>query len=145
MAGLRSRTSANNAISGSTSTGRATAAAGSFRQKGSNTPASIPAAIPSGISATARPSGFISPVSRIIAPASTKAPTPCAMVSPSVAAISAAPGVDQASTTGTRLCQDSSAEPAALPSEIARTQEAVCAGVAPSAAAAASTSAMVEP
>ena len=62
-----------------------------------------------------------------------------------MAAISAAPGVDQASTTGTRLCQLSQADPAALPRQIASTQLAVCPGLAPSAAAAASTSAMVEP
>jgi hypothetical protein len=67
------------------------------------------------------------------------------MSSPEVAATSAAPGVDQASTTGT-LCQvDSTAAPTALARQIASTQLAVWLGLAPTAAAAARTSAMVDP
>ena len=68
-----------------------------------------------------------------------KAPTPSAREMPDVAAISAAPGVDQARTTGTRDLKERSAEPAALPSDTARSQLAACDGVAPSAVAAAST------
>ncbi len=52
---------------------------------------------------TSRPSGFIAEVSISKTPQSTKAPTASAMLIPVVAAISAAPGVDQASTIGTRL------------------------------------------
>jgi hypothetical protein len=68
-----------------------------------------------------------------------KAPIPSASVMSDVAAISAAPGVDQARTTGTRDCQERRADPAALPSDTARSQLAACAGVAPSAVAAART------
>ena len=74
-----------------------------LRQKGRRTPASIAAATPSGIMATRRPSGLIAPVRMTSTPASAKAATACAMLVPLVAASSAAPGVDQASTTGTRV------------------------------------------
>ena len=128
-AGFASRTSAKTASIGSTSAGAVSAAAAPFSTKGSSTPASIPPAIPSGISATARPRGRIAPVSAISRPATTKAPTACGIVRPEVAATSAAPGVDQASTTGTRCQLDSSADPTALPRQTASTQLAVCAGI----------------
>ena len=105
----------------------------------------MPAATPSGISATARPKGLMTPVSAIKMPASTKAATASASVTPWVAAIRAAPGVDQASTTGTFVVIDKSAEPMALAKQTASTQLAVCSGLAPTAVAADSTSAMVEP
>ena len=57
---------------------------------------------------------------------------------PPVAAISAAPRVDQARTTGTFDHEDKSAEPKALPGDTANRQFAACAGVAPRAVAAAS-------
>ncbi len=68
----------------------------------------------------------------------TKAPTPSAKLMPWVAAMRAAPGVDQARTTGIFACQERRAEPTALPRLMARSQLAVCSGVAPSAVAAAS-------
>ena len=58
---------------------------------------------------------------------------------PPVAAISAAPRVDQARTTGTFDQEDKSAEPKALPSDTANRQLAACADVAPRTVAAAST------
>ncbi len=145
MAGLARRTSRKRPTIGSTRPGSAAAAGPSLRQKGKSTPASIPAAIPSGISAISRPSGRSTPLNAISAPARRNAPTPSAMVMPLVAAISAAPGVLQARTTGTRAQALSSALPAALARQIASTQLAVWAGVASRAAAAASTSTMVEP
>ena len=74
-----------------------------------------------------------------------KAPTASWMSMPEVAAMRAAPGVDQARTTGTRVPQLRTAEPSPLATETAATHDAVCAASAPTAAAAASTSAMVEP
>ena len=144
-AGSHSRTSANTATIGNTSPGAASAAPAPRRQNGSNTPASIAAAIPSGIAATSRPKGRTAAVSATNPPASTKAPTASGIVTPVVAAISAAPGVDQASTTGTRFHADSQAEPTALASDTASTQLAVCPASAPTAKAAASTNAMVDP
>ena len=58
---------------------------------------------------------------------------------PPVAAVSAAPGVDEARNTGSFNHQDKSAEPKALPSDTANRQFAACAAVAPRAVAAAST------
>ena len=58
---------------------------------------------------------------------------------PWVAAISAAPGVDQAVSTGRRYHSDSSRLLAPMPRPRAQIQEAVCAGVAPKAWAAAKT------
>ena len=103
------------------------------------------AAMGSGMAAIIRPSGRMAPVARISVAARRNAPTPCAMLRPVLPAISAAPGVDQASTTGLRVQKLRPAEPAALARLMARTQESVSSGLAPSAAAAARTSAMVPP
>ena len=130
---------------GRISTGAACIAAIPLRQKGKSTPASIAAAIPSGMAAIKRPKGRKVPVSKIRPAARTKAPTACGMVTPVVAAINAAPGVDHARTTGTRAHVERTAEPMALATLTARTQLAVCSGLAPTAAAAANTSAIVEP
>ena len=65
------------------------------------------------------------------------------MLTPADAAISAAPGVDHASTTGILTHPLSVAEPMALTRQMENIQLAVCAGVAPNAAA--NSSAMVEP
>lgn len=67
------------------------------------------------------------------------------MVTPVEAAIRAAPGVDQANTMGMRVHRLRPAEPMPLATLTAATQEAVCMGVAPTAAAAARTRAIVEP
>ena len=114
-------------------------------QNGSSTPASMPEAMPGGIALTARLNGGSAPVSAISAPQATNAPTASLIEMPLEAAISAAPGVDQASTIGIRFQVLSKAEPMALPKQIAATHEAACTGLAPTACAAASTSAMVEP
>ena len=113
--------------------------------KGRSTPASIAAATAAGIAPTARESAGTAPVSAMSPPARMKAPTASWMSIPEVAAMSAAPGVDQASTTGTRVPQLRAAEPRPLATDTAATQDAVCAASAPTAAAAASTSAIVEP
>ena len=144
-AGFHSRTIPYTPMIGATIAGRATACAGTRRQNGSSTPPSIAAAMPRGIIPISRPKGPISPVRKISAPASRNAPTAPAMECPVEAAISAAPGVDQASTTGMRWVYDKNADPTALAMQTAKTQDAVCAGVAPTAAAAASTRAMVDP
>jgi hypothetical protein len=78
-------------------------------------------------------------------PARTKAPAASGKVTPSVAMTRAAPAVDHARTTGWRVHQLRAALPRPLASDTARTQEAVCAGLAPTATAAASTRASVEP
>ena len=90
------------------------------------------------------------PVSTTSAADSRNAPTASAIVTPVVAAIRAAPGVDHARTTGTRVRQLSQALPSALAMQTANTQLAVCSAMAPTAVAATAvaadrTSAMVEP
>ena len=145
IAGLRNRTSKNAAIIGRIRSGKAWAASAPCTQNGSNTPASIAAAIPSGIIAISLPKGRNAPVRAINTPARRNAPTPSAIVTPLVAAINAAPGVDQASTTGIWAKALRNADPTALPRHSTKIQLAVCAGVADRAVAAEITMATLAP
>ena len=81
----------------------------------------------------------VTPASTMSRPQATKAPTASFMATPLVPASSAAPGVDQAVSTGWRYHSDSSTVVAPMPRPSAHIQEVVCAGVAPSACAAAKT------
>ena len=72
--------------------------------KRSNTPASIAEAIATGIRFISRSNSRVAPARTISTAQTTKAPIACAIVNPAtpvaLVAISAAPGVDQAATTG---------------------------------------------
>ena len=105
----------------------------SFRQKGSNTPASMAEAMAAGMRSASRPRAGTSPVSTISSPASTKAPTAVDQPRPSVEAASrAAPGVDQARTTGIFSRQLSTAPGRPMPRQSAVTMEMIWTGEAPS-------------
>ena len=85
-----------------------------------------------GMRSARRPSAGISPVSTIISPAMTKAPTAVDQPRPSVEAASrAAPGVDQASTTGIFSRQLSTAPGRPMPRHRAVTMEMIWPGDAP--------------
>ena len=116
------------------------------RQKGSITPASIPDATCAGMRAASRPSAGISPSTTIIAAAATNTPVatghPAAVA---LAAISAAPGVDQASTTGIFCHQLRKMLPIAMPAHSAVTIDPICPAVPPSACPACTTSTTVPP
>lgn len=99
---LRKRTTAKTKSIGKTSQPRPWATPAPARQNGTRTLASMPAAMPSGISANALSKVVTAPVKAVNKPATTTAPTACCMFRPTVAAIRAAPGVDHARTTGTR-------------------------------------------
>ncbi len=87
-----------------------------------------------GIFCASRPSAGRSPVSTINTAATTKAPTALAQPMPSVeAASSAAPGVDQARTTGILNRQLSKIPGRPIPRHRAVTIEVIWAGLAPSA------------
>src|SRR5689334_23262857 len=78
------------------------------RQKGSSTPASIAEAIEAGMRAARRPSAGTRPRMIINAAATRKMAVAVGQVMPGgVAANNAAPGVDQASTTGMRVFNES--------------------------------------
>gem|GEM_PF-6426498 len=117
-----------------------------MRQKGSSTPASMAEATAAGMRSASRPSAGINPVSTIISPAMTKAPTAVDQPRPSVEAASrAAPGVDQARTTGIFSRQLSTAPGRPMPRHRAVTMEMIWAGAAPMAWPACTTRATVPP
>ena len=116
------------------------------RQSVNRIPASMALASGAGIAATARPSGFHKPATVSSTPQTRKAPTasPKPPAGAAVAASSAAPGVDQATLTGSRSRSESRmpASPMAIDSAIS--PEAACAGEAPTAASPCSTTAKEE-
>ena len=144
--GLRRRMTRNRASSGRTSAGAVAALSNGATTKRSSTPASIAAATAVGRRRISVSRGRNAAVSRTRAPASRKAPTAAGSpIAPPVAAISAAPGVDQAVMIGWRWRRLSQLLVAAMARQSAVTQEEVCAGSAPTARAAATTIANVPP
>ena len=106
----------------------------SLSTKGSSTPASMAEATEAGIFCASRPSAGRRPVSTIRTAANTKAPMALDQPSPSVEAASrAAPGVDQASTTGILNRQLSTIPGRPMPRHRAVTIETIWLGLAPSA------------
>ncbi len=75
----------------------------------------------------------VRPLTRISAPQSRKAPTASGSVSPCVAAINAAPGVDHATLTGSRVHNDSPRLVMPMPRPSAQIHEVVCCALAPTA------------
>ncbi len=139
--GLTSRASRKTASSGRTRPGETRASSKTATTKRKITPASMAAAIGIGIFSISAPSGRKAAVSIISAAASRKAPMAAAMSSPLLAAMRAAPGVDQAQMIGRRWRQESQRLATPLARARPAIQETVWAGVAPSACAAASTTA----
>ena len=81
----------------------------------------------------------VTPASTINTPQATKAPTASPIATPLVPAISAAPGVDQAVSTGSRRHHDKPIDVTPMPRPSAQIHDVAWAGVAPSACAAANT------
>jgi hypothetical protein len=92
-----------------------------------------------GMRSITRSKARVQPASMISSPQTTKAPTASPRPKPLLPAISAAPGVDQAVSTGWRVHSDRPIEVMPMPRPSAHIHEVVCAGVAPSAWAAAKT------
>jgi hypothetical protein len=112
-------------------------AAKASKAKRASTPASKAAARACGMRSMTRANQPVAPA-RVMSSAHTrKAPTPSAMGTPTPAVASkAAPGVDQAVSTGWRYQTLSPRLVRPMPRPRAQIQEAACAGVAPKAAAA---------
>ena len=103
----------------------------------SNTPASIAAARECGISFIRRANNPVTPHSRMSALAKMKIPMVSASVTPCrLVANSAAPGVDQAVSTGALYHQESASVLTPIPIPRAVIQPAICCAFAPAAAAA---------
>ncbi len=103
-------------------------------------PASIAFTIPAGTALISRPNRPVTPNSTTTTPLSTNAPTASRYgYAPRLVTSRAAPGVDQAVTTGVRVHQLSSRAVSPLPIATAQIQDAVCAWSSRPAAAAAST------
>src|SRR5262249_16824907 len=133
------------AISGRMSHGSEGIALTALMAKVTTMPASMPEATEAGMREIRLVKGLIRPV-RISSTAVTmKAPTPSAMVKPDEAGTSAGPGVAPGVMTGIFVRQDSHRLSTAMARQMAVTQLAVCACVAPSAAAAAMMIASVPP
>jgi hypothetical protein len=101
-AGLTSRTTRKMATSGSTRPGAPCALWNTPTTNWRSTPASMAAAMEVGMRSIERPNGLMRAASTMRAPASRKEPTAAWTEMPVEAAMSAAPGVDQAVMTGIR-------------------------------------------
>ncbi len=104
-----------------------------------STPASNAAAIACGMRSITRSKPRVTPAITINAPQTTKAPTASPIATPLLPASRAAPGVDHAVSTGCRVASDRPIDVTPMPRPSAHIHDVACAGVAPSACAAAKT------
>ena len=144
-AGLNTRTTRNRPTRGRTRPGCACALSNTPITNRASTPASMAAAIAPGMLSINRPIGRKAAASTMRAPATRNAPTAAWMPIPLDAAISAAPGVDQAVTIGIRWRALKNPAVAAMLRHRAATQDEVCAASAPTALAASRMIAIVLP
>jgi hypothetical protein len=98
-----------------------------------STPASSADAMATGMRSISFSNQPLAPAQTISRPQTMKAPMASGMATPALDASSAAPGVDQAVSTGWRVHRLSSKVVTPMPRPSAHSHEAVCSGVAPSA------------
>ena len=92
-----------------------------------------------GMRSITRSNSRVTPANTINTPQATKAPMASPIATPLVPAISAAPGVDQAVSTGSRYRHERPIVVSPMPRPRAQIHDVACAGVAPRACAAANT------